>query len=100
MMSTRMTAMTILIASLVFLPIVPVGADRDDTSDIAMAEAGAGLTIYLDVGLGSRKGRAAKKMNELHRAHYARGWQVVDIDPYIENGDLQGFFITYVGRDR
>lgn len=60
---------------------------------------GAGLTIYLDISIASRKHRAAKKMTALHKKHYDQGWTVVDVDPYIENGDLQGFFITYVGRE-
>lgn len=63
------------------------------------AQAGAGLTIYLDVGLFKRPKKAAAEMTKLHASHYAKGWTVVDVDPYIENGDLQGFFITYVGRE-
>lgn len=63
-----------------------------------MARPGAGLTIYMDVSAFGRKNRAAAKMTELHNLHYEKGWKVVDVDPYIENGDLQGFFITYVGR--
>ena len=70
-----------------------------DTGDIAQAEPGQGITIYLDVGIRGRTERAAARMTELHTEYFAKGWTVVDVDPYVENGDLQGFFITYVGRD-
>lgn len=69
-----------------------------DTGDIAQAEPGQGITIYLDVGVRGRTERAAERMTQLHAEYFAKGWTVVDVDPYIENGDLQGFFITYVGR--
>lgn len=65
---------------------------------IDQAQAGSGITIYMDVSALGRTTRAAKRMTELHQAYFAKGWTVVDVDPYIENGDLQGFFITYVGR--
>ena len=99
-MKTTMTLIKAVLVALFIALAVTGRADKIDASEIVLAEPGAGLTVYMDVGLGSRKGRAAKKMNELHRAHFARGWQVIDIDPYIENGDLQGFFITYVGREQ
>ena len=58
-----------------------------------------GLTIFMDVSLGGRKHRAAEKMTKLHQEHLAKGWKVIDVEPYIENGDLEGFFLTYVARD-
>jgi len=38
-------------------------------------------------------------MTELHARYYAKGWVVIDVEPYLENSDLEGFFITYVGRE-
>ncbi len=77
---------------------VSVGADKTENQE-ERAKPGAGLTVYMDTSFLGRKHRAAKNMTELHQENFNKGWMVVDVDPYIENGDLQGFFITYVGRD-
>lgn len=66
---------------------------------IPVAIPGQGITIYMDVNVGGRTDRAAKRMTELHENYFAMGFIVVDVEPYIENGDLQGFFITYVGSE-
>lgn len=71
---------------------------KDKNKQIEQAIPGAGVTIYMDISAMGRKRRAADKMTDLHKKHFAKGWTVIDVDPYIENGDLQGFFITYVGR--
>ena len=75
-----------------------VGSDKEPAI-AQQAQPGEGLTVYIDVSFGGRKKKAAARMTELHREFFAKGWTVIDVDPYIENGDLQGFFITYVGRD-
>lgn len=69
----------------------------DEKNEIA--HPGAGMTIYMDISVMGRKKRAAKRMTELHAEQFENGWRVIDVEPYIENGDLQGFFVTYVGRD-
>jgi hypothetical protein len=69
-----------------------------DADDIPEAKAGASLTVFLDISVLSRKRRAADKINELHAQHAERGWVFADLEIYTENGDLQGYFITYVGR--
>lgn len=58
--------------------------------------APAAETVYLDVGGLGRKGRAAEKLTVLHRERAAAGWTFASLDPYLENGDLQGFWVTYV----
>ncbi|MEW5765884.1 MAG: hypothetical protein ACOYXN_02405 [Acidobacteriota bacterium] len=55
-----------------------------------------GRTVFLDISVLGRKTRAADKMNELHARMAAEGYTVVSVAPYDENGDLQGFFLTYV----
>ena len=37
----------------------------------------------------------ANDLTRAHKAFAARGYKVVSVAPYIENGDLQGFFVTY-----
>lgn len=53
------------------------------------------VTIYLDINVLSRKHRAAKKMTELHQQFAKEGYELLTINPYSENGDLQGFYISY-----
>ena len=38
---------------------------------------------------------AANNLSKAHNAFAERGYKVVGVEPYIENGDLQGFFVTY-----
>ncbi len=57
---------------------------------------GCAITVYLDANLSTRKKGAAKKINEIHREQETRGYRILDMDLYIENGDLQGFFLTYI----
>ncbi len=63
------------------------------------AEATAGnmsaATIWIDASWGFRNQGAANTLSKAHNAFAARGYKVVSVEPYIENGDLQGFFVTY-----
>ncbi|MBF6024359.1 hypothetical protein [Lysobacter niastensis] len=56
------------------------------------------VSIYVDVDWGARKGGSATELNQAHQAFNSNGYQVVDVVGYTENGDLQGFFVTYVRR--
>ena len=59
-----------------------------------------GMTVYVDTNIFGRKNGAAKKMTELHQKYAMHGWTVIDMEPYVENNDLQGFFVTYVKKHR
>jgi hypothetical protein len=52
-------------------------------------------TIFVADKTGSRQGGSAKKISETHRTAQAQGWTFDEMQIYIEDGDLQGFFITY-----
>lgn len=52
-------------------------------------------TVFQDVSRFGRKNSAAKNMTELHGEQAREGWVFADLEPYTENGDLEGFFITY-----
>jgi hypothetical protein len=56
------------------------------------------VTIWVDATWGFRKSGAANDLSAAHKAFYAAGYHVVSVQPYIENGDLQGFFVTYEKR--
>lgn len=55
-------------------------------------------TIYM--GRGGEKIKAAQRMNALHELMAARGYTLQDTEPYIENADLEGWWITYVAEGR
>ena len=79
-----------------FLSLSTVSMAKDE---VPQATPGAGLTIYMDISAVGKTTRAAERMTTLHKQHQAKGWKVIDVDPYVEDGDLQGFFITYVAVD-
>lgn len=53
------------------------------------------VTIWVDASWGFRNQGAANNLTKAHSAFAARGYKIVSVEPYIENGDLQGFFVTY-----
>ncbi|WP_166208370.1 hypothetical protein [Cognatiluteimonas telluris] len=55
----------------------------------------AAVTIWVDASWGFRHQGAANALSDAHQAFATRGYKVVSVEPYIENGDLQGFFVTY-----
>ncbi|GAB3385822.1 hypothetical protein [Lysobacter fragariae] len=66
---------------------------------VAAEEAAAqnlpAVTIWVDASWGFRNQGAANNLTKSHSAFASKGYKVVDVAPYIENGDLQGFFVTY-----
>lgn len=61
----------------------------------AQREQLPGVTIWVDATWGFRKSGAANDLSDAHKAFYNAGYHVVGVQPHIENGDLQGFFVTY-----
>ena len=52
-------------------------------------------TIFRDSSRFSRRNNAAENMSDKHDEYTKKGWKFVDMETYIENGDLEGFFLTY-----
>lgn len=52
-------------------------------------------TVFRDVSKFGRKNRAAVNMSKKHDEYTQGGWKFVDMETYIENSDLEGFFLTY-----
>jgi hypothetical protein len=65
---------------------------------VAPAPAGwtKATTVFVNTVLGSRTGGSAKRINESHAEMEAKGWRFMSLETYSENGDLVGFFVTYV----
>jgi hypothetical protein len=52
-------------------------------------------TIWRDASRFSRKNNGAENMSKKHNEYTVNGWKFVDMETYIENSDLEGFFLTY-----
>jgi hypothetical protein len=79
----------------------PVAASTPVASPAAvLASAPAGwtraTTVFVNTVIGSRTGGSAKRINESHAEMEAKGWRFMNLETYTENGDLVGFFVTYV----
>lgn len=61
----------------------------------AAAKNLSAVTVFMDVNKLNRKNLAAKKMTAMHQDFAQYGYRLVGISPYNENGDLEGFFISY-----
>lgn len=71
----------------------------DKKPEVAAEEAAsanlAAVTVWIDASWGFRNQGAANSLSKAHQAFAVRGYKVQSVEPYIENGDLQGFFVTY-----
>ena len=86
--------------ALVFVAGVMLGttqsfAGKTNENSAAAPERG-GKTVFVGVSVIGKKDRAAKRMTKLHEKYAKEGWTVADVAVYTENGDLEGFFVTYV----
>ena len=54
------------------------------------------VTVFLDRG--PEKVKAAELLTQLHAAMASRGYTFADLEPYEENADLEGWWVTYVAR--
>ncbi len=56
----------------------------------------AAKTVFIDVVFGMRKDSAARRLSKSHAEFAEDGYRLLSIESFTENGDLQGFFVTYV----
>lgn len=68
---------------------------EEDKSEPAKCPTLQASTIFVSDKTGSRKKGSASKISETHKTAESQGWDFDDLEIYIEDGDLQGFFITY-----
>ena len=67
----------------------------EDSAAEAQRAGMQAATIWVDASWGFRNQGAANALSRAHQAFATRGYKVQSVEPYIENGDLQGFFVTY-----
>lgn len=75
---------------------VPVAAPAPTAAPAPALAWTKATTVFVNTVLGSRTGGSARRLNESHAEMEAKGWRFLDLDTYTENGDLVGFFVTYV----
>jgi len=83
------------------LSVVATTAQANNLEEVAtgaQASAQPAITVWIASTWGFRKQGTAKDLNEAHRIFGAHGYEVVSVESYIENGDLEGFFVTYRRR--
>lgn len=71
------------------------GKKPEVSADEAARANLSAVTIWLDATWGFRNQGAANSLSKSHQSFAAHGYKVLSVEPYIENGDLQGFFVTY-----
>ncbi|MFQ5545725.1 MAG: hypothetical protein ACE5FE_07090 [Acidiferrobacterales bacterium] len=98
--SNMLRAHRLLPLALVFVAGVMLGTTQSfagKTKEDAATPAGkGGKTVFVDVSVLGKKDRAAKRMTKQHQAYAKEGWTVANVAVYTENGNLEGFFVTYV----
>lgn len=67
----------------------------DQVAQEAVSKNLRAVTLWVDASWGFRNQGAANALSRAHQAFTTVGYDVVSVEPYIENGDLQGFFVTY-----
>jgi len=73
-----------------------LASDGDaDTPGPGRCPATEASTVFVEDATLRRHDGSAKRISDAHRNAEKQGWEFKDLDVYIENGDLQGFFITY-----
>ncbi len=58
------------------------------------------VTVFIDADWGGREDGAAREITRAHKAFAQRGYRLIDVETYTENGDLEGFFVSYVRRNQ
>ena len=93
------TMRSALLAALLCLALPTQAALFEKKPEKVAAEAAAAnmaaVTLWVDASWGFRNQGAANDLTRAHNAFAAFGYKVASVEPYIENGDLQGFFVTY-----
>ncbi len=86
-----------LLALTLAAPYACTWADDQDTAlpTAPNCPATEAWTVFVSDATMRRHDGSASRITESHRKAEQLGWAFKDLEVYIENGDLQGFFITY-----
>jgi hypothetical protein len=73
----------------------PALAAPADDARLAREQGLETVTIHVDATFGMRKDGLARAITRAHAAFAAEGYAFADMELHVENGDVQGVFITY-----
>lgn len=74
-----------------------IGATHMATAQASESSNSANaITVFVDATYGFRKDHMARKLTKSHAEYAVKGYHFAQMVGYNENGDLQGFFVTYV----
>jgi D-alanyl-D-alanine dipeptidase len=68
---------------------------KQNDAQKARAQNLSAITVYMDISGFSRKNKAAQKLTKLHQMYAKEGYELISVEIYTENADLQGFFVSY-----
>ncbi len=83
----------VLIFLMLLIVMNPVSAKTD--AQEAAEKSLSAVTVFMDINKLTRKNLAAKKMTKIHQEFAVYGYELIAINVYTENGDLEGFFLSY-----
>lgn len=89
---------TIYIATMLMLLFTTTTSTAKNEAEEAADKNLSAVTIFMDITAFTRKNSAARKMTNHHNEFAAKGYELVSVNPYTENGDLEGFFLSYKKR--
>ncbi|HET6632735.1 MAG TPA: hypothetical protein VFG73_08515 [Rhodanobacteraceae bacterium] len=72
-----------------------VGVGASNINVARAADGPQSITVFVDATYGFRKDHMARQLTRSHEEYAAKGYHVVDLSLYDENGDMEGFFVTY-----
>jgi hypothetical protein len=92
--------MKYLFATALLLSITAFSVTAQEDGEVAPEAAASmdceeSITVFQDVSRIGRKDGAAKNMTGKHKEMARTGWRFADMEVYTENGDLEGFFLSY-----
>ena len=70
-------------------------ADQTEPAAKPSLDCEEAITVFHDTSGFGRKDRAAAKMTERHKEMALSGWRFAGMQVYTENGDLEGFYVSY-----
>lgn len=90
----RFATLFALLAALL-APAAALAKSFDKQAQQASEKGLSAVTIFVDATFGNRTAGAAKNLTEAHQAFVRRGYALIGVELYAENGDLVGFFVSY-----
>ena len=92
----------ILLAGFMFFSAASNAQEEQDMQTIKLVEeaivevqSGSSITVFVKARFARKKKGAARALTESHAKYQQAGYRYEDMVIYTENGDLEGFFVTY-----